>query len=409
MRLASTLLSPSKLRKSVSGLSRNVILLGVTSFFADVSSEMIYPLIPVFLTSTLGAPVSVVGLIEGVAESTASLSKPVAGWFSDRAGRRLPFVVSGYSLGTAGKLLLAAATAWPVVLLARFVDRLGKGLRDSPRDALIRDSTTPGLRGRAFGLHRAMDTGGAVIGPLLGLLLVALLNERLRLVFLIAAVPGFISVLCLSLVKERRGAAPTTEASGEGLLQRLRSLDRRLKWFLLAALVFSLGNSSDVFLVLRAKELGLSITAVVLAYILYNFVYMSTSLPAGIASDYLGRRVVYVGGLLVFAGVYGGLAVADDAVFVWPLFAIYGLYIALTDGVSRALISDLAPAESRASALGIHGMLTGLATLFASVLAGQLWDHVGQWAPFAVGAAGAIIGASMLVIVIPSGRQQSDA
>jgi len=409
MRLASTLLSPSKLRKSVSGLSRNVILLGVTSFFADVSSEMIYPLIPVFLTSTLGAPVSVVGLIEGVAESTASLSKPVAGWFSDRAGRRLPFVVSGYSLGTAGKLLLAAATAWPVVLLARFVDRLGKGLRDSPRDALIGDSTTPGLRGRAFGLHRAMDTGGAVIGPLLGLLLVALLNERLRLVFLIAAVPGFISVLCLSLVKERRGAAPTTEASGEGLLQRLRSLDRRLKWFLLAALVFSLGNSSDVFLVLRAKELGLSITAVVLAYILYNFVYMSTSLPAGIASDYLGRRVVYVGGLLVFAGVYGGLAVADDAVFVWPLFAIYGLYIALTDGVSRALISDLAPAESRASALGIHGMLTGLATLFASVLAGQLWDHVGQWAPFAVGAAGAIIGASMLVIVIPSGRQQSDA
>ena len=409
MRLASTLLSPSKLRKSVSGLSRNVILLGVTSFFADVSSEMIYPLIPVFLTSTLGAPVSVVGLIEGVAESTASLSKPVAGWFSDRAGRRLPFVVSGYSLGTAGKLLLAAATAWPVVLLARFVDRLGKGLRDSPRDALIGDSTTPGLRGRAFGLHRAMDTGGAVIGPLLGLLLVALLNERLRLVFLIAAVPGFISVLCLSLVKERRGAAPTTEASGEGLLQRLRSLDRRLKWFLLAALVFSLGNSSDVFLVLRAKELGLSITAVVLAYILYNFVYMSTSLPAGIASDYLGRRVVYVGGLLVFAGVYGGLAVADDAVFVWPLFAIYGLYIALTDGVSRALISDLAPAESRASALGIHGMLTGLATLFASVLAGQLWDHVGQWAPFAVGAAGAIIGASMLVIVIPSGRRQPDA
>ena len=409
MRLARTLLSPSKLRQSVSGLPRNIVLLGVTSFFADVSSEMVYPLIPVFLTSTLGAPASVVGLIEGVAESTASLSKPVAGWFSDRAGRRLPFVVSGYSLGAAGKLLLAAATAWPVVLFARFVDRLGKGLRDSPRDALIGDSTTPELRGRAFGLHRAMDTGGAVIGPLLGLLLVALLNERLRLVFLIAAVPGFISVLCLSLVKERRGSAPKTEAPGEGLFPRLRTLDRRLKWFLLAALVFSLGNSSDVFLVLRAKDLGLSITAVVLAYILYNFVYMSASLPAGIASDYLGRRVVYIGGLLVFAGVYGGLAVADEAVFVWPLFAIYGLYIALTDGVSRALISDLAPAESRASALGIHGMLTGLATLFASVMAGLLWDHIGQWAPFAVGAAGAIIGASMLVFVVPSGRAQSDA
>jgi MFS family permease len=393
-------LSIRKLRQSTSGLPRNVILLGVTSFFADVSSEMVYPLIPVFLTSTLGAPVAAVGLIEGVAESTASLSKPVAGALSDRAGRRLPFVVSGYMLGAAGKLILAGATVWPVVLGARFVDRLGKGLRDSPRDALIGDSTTSELRGRAFGLHRAMDTGGAVLGPLLGLLLVALLDERLRLVFLFAAVPGFLSVLCLTLVREQRRAITPELTAPQGVLFGFRRLDRRLRLFLLAALVFSLGNSSDAFLLLRARDLGLSTTAVVVSYIVYNFVYMSAAFPAGLASDYLGRRIIFIAGLLVFAFVYAGLAVADHAAFIWPLFAIYGLYIALTDGVARALISDLAPAEHRASALGLYGLLTGFATLFASLLAGQLWDSVGEWAPFALGAVGALASAALLGIPI---------
>ena len=186
-----------RLRRSVAGLPRNVVLLGVTSFFADVSTEMIYPIVPIFLTTTLGAPVAAVGLIEGVAESTASLMKLVSGWLSDRLGRRLPLVISGYGLAAAGKLVLAAAYAWPVVLLARFIDRFGKGMRGSPRDALIADSTPAALRGRAFGLHRSMDTAGAVVGPLLGLALVALLDERLRLVFLIAAVPGFLSIASL--------------------------------------------------------------------------------------------------------------------------------------------------------------------------------------------------------------------
>lgn len=381
------------------------MLLGVTSFFADVSSEMIYPLIPVFLTSTLGAPVSAVGLIEGIAESTASLSKPGFGWLSDRAGRRLPFVASGYSLAAVGKLLLAAATVWPVVLVARSIDRLGKGLRDSPRDALIADSTLPSMRGRAFGLHRAMDTGGAVLGPLLGLLLVALLDERLRLVFLLAAVPGFMSVLCLTLVKERRQPPQKTEPFKEGPLVRLRGLDRRLKLFLLAAVVFGLGNSSDAFLVLRAKNLGLSTTAVVLAYVVYNVVQLSASFPAGVASDFFGRRLVFIGGLLVFAFVYAGLAIANDSAYIWPLFAVYGLYTALTDGVSKALISDLAPSQSRASVLGLYGMLTGLAMLLASVSAGQLWDHVGEWAPFAVGASAAAASACMLVFVVRSNEQ----
>jgi MFS family permease len=390
----------SRVRASIAGLPRNVVLLGVTSFFADVSGEMVYPLVPIFLTSTLGAPVAAVGLIEGVAESTASVMKLVSGRISDLVGRRLPLTISGYGLSAVGKLVLAAAGAWPVVLLARFVDRFGKGMRGSPRDALIADSTPPDLRGRAFGLHRSMDTAGAVIGPLLGLALITLLDERFRLVFLIAAVPGFLGVLSLGLVKEPPSREPPP-ASAPSIVPALRGLDRRLTLFLLASLVFALGNSSDIFLILRAKDLGLSTTATVVAYVVYNFVYMSAAFPAGIVSDRLGRRGVFVAGLLVFAAVYTGFALADRGLYVWPLFAVYGFYIAMTDGVSKALITDLAPSAQRASALGAYGMLTGLAALVASVVAGELWDHVGQWAPFAMGAAGALAGAAILVLMMP--------
>lgn len=370
---------------------------------------MIYPLVPIFLTATLGAPVAVVGLIEGIAESTASLVKLGSGWFSDHIGRRLPLVVSGYGFGALGKLILAAAYAWPVVLLARFVDRFGKGMRGSPRDALIADSTVAELRGRAFGLHRSMDTAGAVIGPLLGLLLVASLSDRLRLVFLIAAVPGFLSVLCLTLVKEPQQEKAVESGPTPGFLPALRGLDQRLTLFLLASLVFSIGNSSDIFLILRSKDLGLSTTAAVLAYVVYNFTYMSSAFPAGIVSDRVGRRRIFVSGLLIFAGAYLGFALADRAIYVWPLFAIYGLYIAMTDGAGKALISDLTPREHRASALGAYGMLTGLAALLASVVAGVLWDEVGQWAPFAMGAGAAAISAAMLLFLVPSQRQQSVA
>lgn len=395
----------SQSRGPFSGLSRNVVLLGVTSFFADVSGEMIYPLVPIFLTGTLGAPVAVVGLIEGIAESTASLVKLASGWISDRVGRRMPLVISGYGFAAIGKLILALATIWPVVLFARFVDRFGKGVRGSPRDALIADSTLPELRGRAFGLHRSLDTAGAVIGPLLGLALVALLDDRLRLVFLIAAMPGFISVLCLTMVKDPTPAERAPSSSTPGLVPALRGIDARLKLFLVASLVFALGNSSDIFLILRAKDLGMSTTAVVLAYVVYNFVFMSVAFPAGILSDRLGRKNIFVFGLVIFAAVYAGFAVANDPVYLWPLFAVYGLYIATTDGVSKALITDLAPRERRASALGAYGMLTGLATLLASVVAGVLWDTVGASAPFIMGAAAAILSAVLLVLVIPA-RQE---
>ncbi|MEI6137310.1 MAG: MFS transporter, partial [Chloroflexota bacterium] len=348
------------------GLPRNVVLLGVTSFFADVSGEMIYPLVPIFLTATLGAPVAVVGVIEGIAESTASLVKLGSGWFSDRIGRRMPLVMSGYGLAAVGKLLLAFALAWPVVLLARFIDRFGKGVRGAPRDALIADSAPAALRGRAFGLHRSMDTAGAVVGPLLALVFVALLNDQFRLVFLLAAIPGVLSVLSLVLVREvpkPRSASNAETSETPSLVQTFRALDRRLVWFMGASLVFAVGNSSDIFLILRAKDLGLSTTATVLAYVVYNFVYMSAALPAGMISDRLGRRGVFILGLLIFAAVYASFALTTSALMVWPLFAVYGLYIAMTDGIGRALVSDLAPVERRASVLGAYGMLTGLLVL----------------------------------------------
>lgn len=392
--------------RRVIGVPRNVAVLGIVSFFADISSEMIYPLVPIFLTTVLGAPVAAVGLIEGVAESTASLLKLGSGWWSDRVRRRLPLVVGGYALSALGKLLLALAVVWPIVLLARFVDRFGKGMRSSPRDALIADSAQPELRGRAFGLHRSMDTAGAVMGPLLALLLVALLSDRLRLVFLLAVIPGMMSVLALMLVHEPRPAAPSNAHPPPLALSTLRSFDRRLMLFLLASLVFALGNSSDVFLLLRAKDLGLGTTAVVLAYVLYNIVYMSVSLPAGIVSDRIGRRSVFVAGLLIFALVYAGFALSDGAAYVWPLFAVYGLYIALTEGVGKALVADLAPSDLRASALGFYGMLTGLAALFASVVAGQLWDQVGATAPFALGACAALAAATLILVEITAGAKR---
>ena len=389
-------------------LPRNVVLLGVVSFFADVSSEMAYPFIPIFLTGVLGAPVAVVGIIEGIAESTASLMKLASGWWSDRIHRRLPLVVTGYGLAAIGKLLLALAVAWPFVLFARFVDRFGKGLRGSPRDALIGDSAPPELRGRAFGLHRSMDTAGAVVGPLLALAMAGALNHDLRTVFLLAAIPGFLGVLALLLVREPRQIAPASVASADAdadadaeRLPIVGPMPKPLLLFIVASLVFALGNSSDVFLLLRARDLGMSTTLTVLAYVVYSFVFMLGAYPVGVLSDRIGRRGVFVAGLAAFAVTYLGFATTTDATLVWPLFALYGLYMAATDGIGKALITDIAPVEHRASAIGLHGMITGVDTLVASVLAGQLWDRIGPAAPFLLGAGSAALAMALLLAARP--------
>ncbi|MBX6342297.1 MAG: MFS transporter [Thermomicrobiaceae bacterium] len=386
-------------RERIAGVDRNVFLLSVVSFFADVSSEMIYPLIPLFLTQTLGAPAAALGLVEGVAESTASLLKVVSGWLSDRLGRRKPLVVLGYGLSALGKPALALAGAWPLALVARAIDRTGKGLRDAPRDALIAGWTPPEERGRAFGFHRALDTAGAVLGPLVALLGLWLLRDNLRLLFLLAVVPAAMTLLVLAPVRDRR---PERPAERPPISLRLAGASPDLRGLLLVILVFGLGNSSDTFLLLRARYLGLGTTAVVLAYVLYNVVYAGLALPAGIRSDRVGRRNVMLVGLLVFSAVYLGFAVAPGPALVWPLFAVYGAYIALTDGVGKALVADLAPRERQATALGLYSTVVGLSALVASVVAGLLWDAVGPAAPFVYGAALAALAAGLLWRLLPA-------
>lgn len=380
---------PSPLR----GVPRNVFVLGIVSFFADVASEMVYPLIPTFLTVTLGAPVAVLGLVEGVAEGTASSLKVVSGWISDRVRARKPLVVAGYAASAAGKLGVALSYAWPVFLLARVLDRFGKGVRTSPRDALIADSTPRESFGRAFGYHRGLDTLGAVVGPLTGFGLLTLLGkDDVRLIFGLAVVPGALSVLALAKVRDRpAGADPPSERGS------IRDAPPAF-WLLLAVLtLFTAGNSSDAFLILRAEDLGLSLGMVVLAYALYNAVYGVLAGPLGSLSDVVGRRGTLVAGLGVFAAVYFAMAGVGDGALVWPLFALYGVYMALTEGVSKAFVADLAPERSRGALLGLYHTSVGFATVAASAVAGVLWQEVAPGAPFLMGGAAALAAAALLL------------
>jgi MFS family permease len=380
---------------SFRGLSRNVVLLGVVSFFADVSSEMVYPVIPLFLTGTLNTPVVAVGLIEGVAESTASIFKLIGGVLSDRVRRRLPFAFAGYGLAAIAKPALAAATVWPMALAARFVDRSGKGIRNAPRDALIAASSDSESLGRAFGLHRAMDTAGAIAGPLVAIGLLAALDDNYRPIFLIAFIPGVLSVLALLGVREVRRTR--AKSNGAGFLS-LRGYDSRFLAFLAVSLLFAAGNSSDAFLILRAHDVGLGATAVVLAYVVYNVTYAGLSYPGGALSDRIGRRPILVAGFLIFALVYAGFAAVTDDWMIWPLFAVYGGYIALTEGVSRAYVADLVPDERRASAIGLYSASTGATLLIASLIGGALWDFIGPSATFIFGSATALAAALAFLI-----------
>ena len=366
------------------------------SFWNDAASELAYPLIPIFLTATLGAPVAVVGLVEGLGEAVATTLRAPAGAWSDRVGRKR-FVVFGYSLGALTKPLLAVAPAWGFVLALRIADRVGKGVRSAPRDAMISDFTDPADRGTAFGYHRSMDTLGAVVGPLVALGLLAS-GVPIRWVLAIAAIPALVTLLLLRRLREPARGARSTPVAAESWRARLRLIDRRMWWILAGWIAFSLGNSSDAFLILRSKELGLSTALVVLAYAGYNLVYAFAAWPAGAVSDRLGRRPVLVLGLVVFALVYAGFGLATGAWQVWPLLAFYGLYIAFTDGIVRALISDVAPPERVGAALGVMTAAGGLCTLIASVAAGFLWDRVGSGSVFALGAGCAALGALVFTV-----------
>jgi MFS family permease len=385
-------------RRARLALPRNVRALSWVSFANDAASELAYPVVPLFLTVTLGAPVAAVGLIEGVAEGIAVGLRGAAGWLSDRWGeRRLPWVTGGYGGSAVGRIVVAAAPHWGWVLAGRVVDRLGKGARTAPRDALIRDSTPPPLLGSAFGYHRALDTAGAVVGPLLAVALLAA-GLSFRNVLSIAVVPGFLALLLLRAVRE----APRDPTTGTGAVVKGMPLPREFWAVLVIWVVFSLGNSSDVFLLLRAKELGLGTTLVVLSYAAYNVVYSGLSWPLGAFSDRHPRELVLGAGLLVFGLVYLGFAIAPGSWAVWPLFAVYGAYIAATDGVARAWVADQVPGHAIGTAYGIFSAATGGALLLASIGAGLLWSHVSPKAPFVLGASAA--GVALVLLLLSSTR-----
>ncbi len=376
----------------------NVIILGIASFLTDVSTEMVYPLLPLFLTSArIGATPAIVGLIEGLAESTASLIRVFSGYFSDRLQERKPLTILGYSASTMGKILLYLATGWPLVLAARLTDRFGKGIRTAPRDALIADSSEPTQRGHAFGLHRALDSAGASVGVIVAYVLFVSMHDDFSAVFLVSIIPAILGIFALFFVRERlaKRATPARVVTPDGtarapwwsnLGDRWQALDTRLKLFLVIVFVFALGNSSNEFLLLRARDQGMSDATVILMYLVFNVFYALASWPAGRLSDRVGRKSLLVLGYLTYAVVYVGFAVANP-LQLWGLFATYGLYIALTDGVEKALVSDMAPPELRATLIGLHATFVGVGLLPASLLAGFLWDAFGPAAAFYFGGA----------------------
>jgi MFS family permease len=384
----------------------NILLLGFTSLFTDISSEMVYPIIPLFLTS-LGAGPAALGLIEGFAESLASLLKAFSGYIADRVGKRKGLTLVGYLSSALGKVILSLATGWGTVLCARSVDRLGKGIRTAPRDALIAESAAQGTRGRAFGLHRGMDTAGAVIGVGAAYLIITGGNGEYAHVFLLSILPAFIGVVLLFWLKEP--SRVQGQKTSRPVL-RWRVLPKNLRLFLAIALVFSLGNSSNAFLLLRSSGPGHGPGEVLLLYLAYNVSYMVWSYPAGWLSDRLGRKLVLICGYAIYGAVYLGFALFDPAQSTWlpwVLFSLYGVYSGLTDGIEKAFVTDLAPRNIRVTAIGVHAMITGIGLFPASLIAGLLWEEWGPAAPFMLGGALGFAAAGGIATLLREGTSSS--
>ncbi len=381
----------------VARLGRTVVALGVVSFFTDVSSEMIYPLLPVFLTTTLGASAAVLGAIEGAAESTAALLKLASGWWSDRARRRKPLVVAGYALSSFARPLVALAQSAGHVLAIRLADRVGKGIRSAPRDALIADSVDASIRGRAFGFHRAADHAGAVVGPLAAYVLLQWLGVEMRAVFWLAAIPAAAAVIAVTLFVREPVAATSAVAAEQAQLPRSDAPLPRSFWaYLVILLVFTLGNSADAFLLLRAQQLGVPIAMIPILWASLHVVKSVASTAGGALSDRVGRMPTLVAGWAVFAAVYAGFAFAHAAWHAWALFVAYGVYFALTEGPERAMVADLVPAERRGAAFGWFNLTIGLAALPASLLFGLIWDARGAPVAFLFGGGLALVAAAAL-------------
>jgi MFS family permease len=373
-------------------LTPNVRTLSGVSFLQDAASELLYPVLPIFLTVTLGAPAAVVGAVEGIAEGVSALSKLLLGRLADGRAKR-PFIALGYGLAAVGKVLIAVAGAWPVVLAGRGVDRVGKGIRGAPRDALLMVDVPRDQRGRVFGFHRAADTAGAVVGPAIGLGLYELLDHRLRPLLVIAVIPAVLSVLLVAAVRE---APPEVAASRAGAVASPSLLSPELRRLIGLLTLFGLVNFPDALLLLRAHDLGLSTAGVIGAYILYNAVYAVGSYPAGALSDRLPRHRVFGVGLLLFAVGYLGLGLISAPWLVFVLLPIYGGFAACTDGVGKAWVSSLAPDDRQAGAQGLYQALSGGAVLVAGLWAGFAWNGTGVVPLLVSGAVAGVLGIGLL-------------
>ena len=413
-------------RKSFfTGISKNVLAMGLTSFLTDVSTEIYYPLLPIFLKIVLKAGALSIGIIEGIAETTASLLKLISGCISDRLNRRKALVILGYGLSGLTRPLIAMSAAVWHVLGARFIDRMGKGIRTSARDALIADSTHPDYRGKAFGFHRSMDHAGAVVGPLIAFVLMATLvlgsgifgslirnpldtitrmegiqpeEHTFRTIFWVSSIPAVLAVLVLVFMVSE--IHRTGECANLPLLT-LKPFDRYFKRFLPIVLLFTLGNSSDAFLVLRASNLGVATVFVPILWVVLHIVKMLFSTPGGVWSDKVGRRRVIVTGWGVYSLIYLGFAFATRQWHIWSLFALYGIYFGFTESPQKAFVADLVPSELRATAYGVYHFSIGIATLPASLIMGALWDAFNPTVAFIFGAALALIAMVLLLLAIP--------
>ena len=398
-------------RATIKQLPRNVWAVGLTSFFMDVSSEMVLNILPLFLANVLGVKTNIIGLIEGIAEATASILKLFSGWLSDKIGGRKWLAVIGYGLSALSKPFFYIASSWELIAGVRWTDRVGKGVRTAPRDALVADSVTKETRGLAFGFHRALDTAGAMVGILIAAFVVWLAQKNtldlsmstFQTVVLISLLPAFLAVLSLVI------GAKDVPVQGQRAAPKfsLRSMGRPFLVFLAIVSIFTLGNSSDAFLVLRAQTLGITVTGILIMLAMFNLIYSLVSTPAGSLSDRIGRRRLIIGGWLVYAAIYFGFALAQSAWQVWLLYVVYGLYYGMAYGSANALVADLVPEQLRGTAYGTYNAVIGLLAFPASLIAGILWQGAGTWgglgpsAPFLFGGSLALIAALLMAFWMP--------
>lgn len=388
------------------GFPPNVFFMGWASFFTDISSEMINSVLPFFLSNVIGASKTTIGIIEGIAESTASILKVLSGWLSDKMQRRKPLVVAGYSLSTLAKTFLPIASSSGAILAYRFAERFGKGLRAAPRDAFIADSTPAHLRGKSFGFHKAMDTAGAAIGPLIAFLILSFIsNDGYRTIFWIAILPAVISIFILVFfVREKKKKTtlpvPHELPTKEETVPRVPLKSFNISFFILIGIVviFTIGMPSDAFILLRAENVGVPLAIIPLAYLTSNLMFSLVAFPAGVVSDRIGRMWLILGGYTIFSLVYLGFAIVKDPWMIFVLFAFYGTHLGMTEGVIKAFVADLVPEEARGTAYGVYHTAVGLTLLPASIIAGVLWQYYGASAPFYFGFATSITAVALLLI-----------